>query len=234
MGRFNFGGLVTSGTGRFNSALGGMVLLKNGVFRSFETPSNPQTTDQMNVRATFAINTQAWQGLTEAQRLGWQAAAASGTWTKRDPFTGTSRAISSGKLLYMYVNQNIVAAGGTAVAAVPTQVVSGTTVATAATAAAGAGTFTITYTGALVTNERHLFTATPTVGAGQMQIRRAIARFIVQNTTASPATIAAAYVTQFGALTGTAGRKIFISVEAVNSVTGQRRPVGIVSAIIAA
>lgn len=234
MARFNYGGLVSGGTGRFLSSLGGMVLMKNGVVRAFVTPANPQTTPQMNVRSEFSVNTSSWQGLTEAQRLAWDAAAASGTWTKTDPFTGTTRAISSGKLLFMFVNQNIVASGAGAIQDAPTQVTPGTSVVTAATFAAGAGTATFTYTGALNGDEVHLVTASPAISAGNMKVRRAICRSIGQIGTASPSNIAAMYTGVFGTLTGTATRKVFLIVEAVNQVTGQRRVCGVVNDIIAA
>lgn len=234
MARFNYGGLVSGGTGRFLSSLGGMVLMKNGVVRAFVTPSNPQTTSQMNVRSEFSINTGAWSGLTEAQRLAWDAAAASGTWTKTDPFTGTTRAISSGKLLYMFVNQNLVASGALPVSDVPTQVTPGTTVATTATFAAGAGTATVAYTGALNGDEVHVFTASPAISAGNMKVRRAICRAIGNSGAVSPVNIAASYTGVFGTLTGTATRKVFVIVEAINQVTGQRRVCGIVNDIIAA
>lgn len=232
--RYNTNGLLSSLTGRTTSFLGGGVFLKNGVFRAFKTPTNPQTTLQMQVRATFSSNSSGWDGLTESERLGWEAAAASGQWTKTDAFTGTTRPIANGKQLYMFVNENLAAIGSASTSTAPSQEVAGTTVATLATVAAGAGTFTVTYTGALGANEEHLFTATPVVSPGVMRLRRAIARSITSNTTASPATIAAPYVAKFGAITGAAGQKVFVVVEAINNATGQRRVVGVVNDIIAA
>ena len=40
-------------------------------------PSNPQTTAQLSIRGVFSTVTTAWRGLTEAQRLAWNAAAKS-------------------------------------------------------------------------------------------------------------------------------------------------------------
>lgn len=234
MARFNYGGLVTNGTGRFNSALGGMVLMKNGVVRSYATPANPQTADQQAVRAQFASNTGAWNGLTDSQRQAWDAAAATGTWTKTDPFTGTTRAISSGKLLYMFVNQNLNIVGSANVSRPPAQAALGSSVVGVLTAAATAGTISCTYTGALGGGEKHIVSAAAAVNPGNMKMRKALQRFLDVYGGASPMNLAAAYTAKFGAITALAGQKIFIVVEAIDANTGQRRLVGTTFDIIAA
>lgn len=225
---------MTSGSGRLNGVFGGNVVQKNGRVREYVTPNNPNTTAQATKRAQLASNSQAWNGLTNAQRLTWEAAATSGQWPISDPFTGTSRNPSSGFELYQIVNGNLLIVGANVIASAPNKVATGNTVATTAAAAAGAGTFTVTYTGALTASERHYFRATAPLPAGRMKLRPSLLKQVAVNNTASPATIAAGYVAVFGALVGQAGKKIFIVIEAIDNATGQRRTVGSLQIIIAA
>lgn len=225
---------MTSGSGRLNGVFGGNVVQKNGRVREYVTPTNPNTTAQGTKKAQFTTLSQAWTGLTNAQRLTWEAAATSGQWPISDPFTGTSRNPSSGFELYMIVNGNLLVVGSAAVNSAPTKGSGGNTVATTAAAAAGASTFTFTYTGALGANERHYVRATAPLPAGRMKLRPSLLKQVAVNNTASPATIAAGYTGIFGALTGQAGKKIFLLIEAIDTMTGQRRTVGSLSVIIAA
>ena len=225
---------MTSGSGRLNGVFGGNVVQKNGRVREYVTPINPNTTAQVTKRAQLSSLSQSWNGLTNAQRLTWEAAATSGQWPISDPFTGTSRNPSSGFKLYQMVNGNLLVVGGSTVTSAPTKVASGNTVATVAAAAAAAGTFTFTYTGALAGTERHYIRATAPLPQGRMKLRPSLLKQVAVNSTASPATIAAGYVAIFGALTGQAGKKIFLVIEAIDNATGQRRTVGSLSTIIVA
>ena len=60
MARLLFGsGMATGATGRMAAGVGGIVYQKNGRARTYVTPANPQTGDQLSVRAAFnAFNTQ--------------------------------------------------------------------------------------------------------------------------------------------------------------------------------
>lgn len=233
--RVNWSGVaMTSGSGRLNGAFGGNVVQKNGRVREYVTPTNPNTVAQATKKAQFTSQSQSWTGLTNAQRLTWEAAATSGQWPISDPFTGTSRNPASGFELYMTVNGNLAIVSAGPITSAPAKITTGNTVATTAAAAAGAGTFTFTYTGALIASERHYVRATAPLPAGRMKLRPSLLKQVAVNNTASPATIAAGYVAIFGALAGQAGKKIFLVIEAIDNSTGQRRTVGSLQIIIAA
>lgn len=84
--KIKWGMMMTDGRGK----LGGQVASKNraGAYvRTKVTPSNPQTVAQSEVRSMFAILSKRWSAiLTEEQRNAWNAAVATGEWSKTDIF----------------------------------------------------------------------------------------------------------------------------------------------------
>lgn len=102
MAKIKYSALVSDVRNKLN----GSVMSKNrygSYMRNKTTPVNPQTTFQQNVRAQLAANSQAWGGLTEAQRSGWRALAA------ELPFTdifGDSK-ILAGNSLFNQLNGNL-------------------------------------------------------------------------------------------------------------------------------
>jgi hypothetical protein len=117
MSKIKFSALVSDVRNKLN----GSVLSKNrygNYIRNKTTPVNPQTTAQQNARAALAANSQAWAGLTEAQRLSWKALAA------ELPFTdifGDSKILAANSL-YVKLNGNLQKIGATAVSDAPAKV----------------------------------------------------------------------------------------------------------------
>lgn len=239
MARFNYSGVaVTGGTGRLNSSLGGTVLMKNGVVRSYTTPTNPQSSGQIQTRNQFSYLQTTWgQTLTEAQRTSWDAAAASGDWQIQDPFTGSSRNPKSGKDLFTTLCMNAWLADGKSTLymdEVPAKISSSGLALGAINAAAGAGTFTIAFTGML--GNSLVISASAPGGAGQMKMRKANMRWVrsAGAPQISPFNFAANYTAAFGSLTGQEGKKIFVLVEEISIDTGQRWLVGSGNVVVAA
>jgi hypothetical protein len=102
MAKIKFSALVSD----MRNKLNGSVMSKNrygSYMRNKTTPVNPQTTFQQNARAILASTSQAWGGLTEAQRNGWKALA------QELPFTdifGDPKTLS-GNSLYCKLNSNL-------------------------------------------------------------------------------------------------------------------------------
>ena len=74
MSKIKWGAIVVDGRGK----LGGHVFTKTrsgATMRTKVTPVNPQTTAQAAARSRLGSQSQAWRGLTEAQRLGWNSLA---------------------------------------------------------------------------------------------------------------------------------------------------------------
>lgn len=117
MSKIKYSALVSDVRNKLN----GSVLSKNrfgNYIRNKTTPVNPQTTYQQNARALLAAMSQAWAGLTEAQRSGWRALAQSLPFT--DIF-GDSKVLT-GQMLYSKLNVNLEKMGETAVANAPAKV----------------------------------------------------------------------------------------------------------------
>lgn len=245
MARFNYSGVaITGGTGRLNSGFGGSVLLKNGVVRNYVTPTNPQSANQIAIRASFAAYQAAWANLSEAQRLTWQAGLSDPQWYISDAFTGTSRPATSGKALFTLVNINKLVAndasgGGTvyfstlpAVSAIDP--IDNANIA----AAAAAGTFNITWGGGTTVNDVIVCYASPPVSPGIQSLNsvKSKLRFItaVPSGESTPYTAASAYTALFGAITAAAGLKIGFRIDGITEADGRRRILATGLSVIAA
>lgn len=113
--KIKFGSIVTDGRGK----LGGQVYARNrsGAYvRNKVTPNNPQTVFQSAIRALLATFSEAWRGLTQAQRNAWNAAV--------ENFPGTNQfgdeVIPTGKNLYTRLNVNLSEIGESAIDTPPT------------------------------------------------------------------------------------------------------------------
>ena len=230
MARFNYSGVaITGGTGRLNSSLGGSVLLKNGVVRSYTTPTNPQTAPQTEMRAAFTLLTASWSGLTEPQRTAWRAAWAGGQWLIQDPFTGTSRAYASAKSLFISVNLNILiaddllAAPAVQLTTPAARITQETIGLTSFIFDASGGTAAVVYTGTLV-NGAILVRVTPPVSPGNLLFTsvQSKLRSLTADVGATPLALGSQYVALFGAITAMAGEKVFYTIELIDIATGQR------------
>lgn len=87
--------------------LGGHVFTKTksgATMRTKVTPVNPQTSAQASARSRLGGNSQAWAGLSEDQRQGWNALASE---TSKTNIFG-DQYFPSGKNLFTSVNNNLV------------------------------------------------------------------------------------------------------------------------------
>lgn len=239
MARFKYSGVaITGGTGRLNSSMGGSVLLKNGVVRNYVTPINPKSEAQIEVRNVFTSFNTGWKANnSEAQKEAWETAAKSGDWPIQDPFTGTSRNPTSGKELYTTLNMNIWLAGGKVVNEtnnVPVKQAAGTSQLGDSTATAAVQSLSIVYSGDLAGNEVHVLSTSKPLSSGRLKFRRNEMRYIMATGNATPIDALAAFQAVHGNLTGQAGNVIFVLLEAVNIVTGQRRVAGTSRIVIGA
>jgi hypothetical protein len=117
MAKIKFSALVSD----MRNKLNGSVMSKNrygSYMRNKTTPVNPQTTFQQNARARLAADSQAWGGLTEAQRNGWKALA------QELPFTdifGDPKTLT-GNSLFCKLNGNLQKIGEATVQSAPLKV----------------------------------------------------------------------------------------------------------------
>lgn len=102
MAKIKFSALVSD----IRNSLNGSTFARNrggSYFRNKTTPSNPQTASQSLVRSGFGGISQAWRGLTEAQRSTWNEGSSNFPYT--DQF-GDSRVLS-GFQLHQKLNTNL-------------------------------------------------------------------------------------------------------------------------------
>ena len=115
MSKIKWGAIVVDGRGK----LGGHVFTKTksgATMRTKVTPVNPQTAAQASARSRLGGNSQAWAGLNEDQRRGWNALASE---TSKTNIFG-DQYFPSGKNLFTSVNNNLVMTDGTSIANAPT------------------------------------------------------------------------------------------------------------------
>lgn len=101
MSRIKWGAIVVDGRGK----LGGHVFTKTrsgATMRTKVTPVNPQTPAQAAARSRLGSQSQAWRGLTEAQRIGWNDLAAR---TSKTNIFG-DQYFPTGKNLFTGLNSN--------------------------------------------------------------------------------------------------------------------------------
>ena len=106
MSKIKWGAIVVDGRGK----LGGHVFTKTksgATMRTKVTPVNPQTAAQASARSRLGGNSQAWAGLSEEQRSGWNALASE---TSKTNIFG-DQYFPSGKNLFTSVNNNLVMIG---------------------------------------------------------------------------------------------------------------------------
>jgi len=172
-------------------------------YRTRAIPVNPDSSNQLQVRARLSANSAAWRALTSAQRAGWSDMASSITLTDRLGQSYTPTGFNA----YVSVNNNNVAAGNSAVADAPAVVTPSALAIGAITLTAAA--FTVAYTVTpLPAGARCFFYVSLQRSAGRafegdfrlLQVSAAAA--------ASPVNAYAAYVARFGL--PVVGNRVFI------------------------
>lgn len=228
--KIQWGALVVAGRGK----IGGQVASKNrsgSYMRNKVTPVNPRSASQTTVRNRLTNFSQAWRGLSEAQRAAWNAAV--GDFSKTNIFGDSVQ--PTGFNLYQRLNNNLIRIGEAAINTPPAPAAITDIIIGALSAAAGAGTISLAYTAGADAGSEIEVWATPPVSAGVSFVKseyRLIGQFTAN--AASPFNAAADYVAKFGSITGKSGQKIFFKTVAVNVTTGQSGVPQSTSAIIAA
>lgn len=220
MSKIKYSALVSDARNKLN----GSVLSKNrygNYIRNKTTPVNPQTTYQQNARAQLAANSQAWAGLTEAQRNGWKALA------QELPFTdifGDSKFLA-GNALYNKLNGNLVKLGITPISDAPIKeaipAVSGLTVTATATSGVLSALSVNIQEATVPAGFSLVLYATPGISAGRSFVKNQFRLTAsAPSATTMPFNIYATYDDRFGS--PSTGSKIFIRAVYVSETSGQQ------------
>jgi len=196
--------------------------------RNKVTPTNPNTARQSAVRARLSSFSQAWKGLTQAQRDAWNAAVSG--YTKTNVFGDTVN--PSGKNLYTGLNSNLEKVGYSAISvpAVPESVISPDV----SDAACSLSLTSLEFDFAAGSADQTMFVQMSTpVSPGITNISSKVSLIGTQIQT-TPATVD--LWTEYVAIYGTpaVGQKIFMRISAVRDATGQSSTPAILSCIVAA
>lgn len=201
-------------------SLAGTVFSKNsyGAYvRTKVTPVNPQTIAQQGVRQFFGQLSQAWRGLTQAQRNGWNTSAVN--FNRTNVFGDQSQL--NGFNLFKQLNQNLLITGNATIDDAPLPAAVFGFTAASLVADTGLGNLTLTYAPAIPAGTSVLVSATAQLSAGVNFVKSELRTIKVAVTAdASPLDLTADYVAKFGALP-LVGTKVFVEVKPINDVSGQ-------------
>lgn len=206
---------MVDGRGKIN----GSVASKNrsGAYvRTKVTPVNPQTSAQIAARNVLSNFSQAWSGLTQAQRDAWNSAV--GDFQTTDIF-GDLRS-PTGKNLYTKLNANLVSVGLAAISVPPLPSTVDAITITAVAIAVGAVTYDATFTGDNASVSYQVW-ATPGVSPGVSFVKSEYRQIgAVAGGGGSPYDFSADYLAKYGA--PAVGTKVFVKMVPVNATTGQK------------
>lgn len=213
--------LTTAIVADIRNKLNGSVFSKNrygSYVRTKVTPVNPQTTAQQNQRNRLATNSQAWRGLTEAQRQGWINAAPSFPIT--DIFG--NQKVLSGNVLFVQLNNNLESAGAARLTAAPTPVEIPALSLVALESDAATQTLELEFDPAAVpAGFKICIQATGNIAPGINFVKNRFRTIgYLDPAAASPADISAMWATAHGALQE--GMKVFVRAFMVSTTTGQK------------
>lgn len=208
--------------GKFSGRMDGDVMMRNGRGRGFVVPALVRNTYTMTARGLLSILSSGYRALTAAQVAAWRAF----TMDSSNRF-GQTVAVK-GKDAYVRLNANLINIGQATIVTPPVLgavdgITDVSTVAVDASAQTAVFVFGVSPTAA---NTSHKLFATRPLSNGITRPSASEFRLIdvIPTGSATPYDFAAAYIAKFGALTGTAGNKIFIQLYAVNDTTGQMTP----------
>ena len=159
--KMKFGAIVVDGRGK----IGGHVASKNragAYLRTKVTPVNPQSSKQINVRGTFAGLSQAWRGLSVAQRASWNSSVAS--FAKTDIFGDLKN--PSGFNLFQKLNNNLLQCGESQLTSCPLPVAVGSCTAISLDAVVSPQKLSISLSELVPEDTTLIVDATPQLSAG--------------------------------------------------------------------
>jgi len=216
MAKVKFSALVSE----MRNKLNGSVFSKNrggNYLRNKVTPSNPQTSHQVAVRARLTSFSQQWRSLTQTQIAAWRSAV--GNFSKTDIFGDIRH--PSGINLFVKLNVNLARIGVASLTDPPAPGTVEAVTSIIVTASSITPSLSVAYLPTPVpANTKLVVSATPLESAGKNFVKsefRDIA--IINAATASPYNALAAYTARFGALI--AGQQVFFKLTPINDVTGQ-------------
>lgn len=213
--KLKFGAIITDGRGK----VGGQVVSKNkagAYLKNKVTPANPNTAYQIAKRANVTAISQAWAGLTDAQRSAWKAAVAS--YSKTDIFGDVKN--PSGFNLFMWLNLNLLNVGSAQITSPPASSAVTSLTAVSVSTLEG-GTFDMSFAPTPVPADHALVVlASGSMSPGRSYSKSYMRQIAVlpHTATISPADIFDAYSAKFGA--PIVGKRIFVSAFLVNTTTG--------------
>jgi hypothetical protein len=210
-----FGMVVVAGSGK----IGGHVASRNragAYFRTKVTPVNPQSGSQLTVRNRLGVRSQAWRGLTEAQRNAWNGAVSA--FAKTDIFGDLKN--PSGFNLYQRLNNNLLTVGAAAIASPPQPAAVLSVAVTSITPAAGTGLIPMVLSGAVPAGTAVKVFATAPQSPGVSFVKSEY-RLIttLPAATVTPVALGTSYQAKFGSWL--VGQKLFFKIVFVNTTTGQ-------------
>lgn len=220
--------IVVAGRGK----IGGHVASANrsgAYFRTKVTPVNPQTSFQNEVRSRLGGLSQAWRGLTEAQRAGWNGAV--GSYSKTDIFGDIRN--PSGINLFQRLNNNLLTIGQSQIDDAPQPSEVFTSALGAFSIELTTPTYEIEFDTAVPADVNVKVFATPGLSPGKASVA---AQFRLIDTPVGAAAtsfdISAGYIAKFGV--PPVGSKVFVKVVFVNNTTGQESTQQTLSTIVLA
>jgi hypothetical protein len=215
MAKVQYGEMIADMRGKIN----GSVHSRNragAYMRNKVTPVNPSTTFQTNVRNRLAARSQAWRGLSQAQRNAWNAAV--GNFKKTNVF-GQLRT-PSGINLYSRLNLNLINIGEAAITDPPLPVAVDSFTSLALAASVGGGTITATFTPVIAADHKVIMETTEPLSPGINFVKSQYRQIgILDNAATSPYDLATEYQTKFGSFPAE-GSKIFLRLTQVELSTG--------------
>lgn len=227
--KVKFSALLSDARGKLNGSVASRN--RSGAYmRNKVTPVNPNTSYQATVRARLAARSQAWKGLTAAQRTAWNASVAD--FARTDVFGDLQN--PSGFNLYCGINNNLINIGESALTDPPvaSAIINFTSFSVAA--ANGAQSVTLTFAAAIAVTEKVLVFATPPVSPGKNFVKPLFRQIdVLTSAETSPHVASAEYIARFGSV-GAEGQKIFVKLVPVSVASGIQGIGVIAEAIIAA
>lgn len=210
-----WGAMLVDGRGK----LGGQVASKNrsgSYFRTKVTPVNRQSSRQTVVRSLLTSISQAWRGLTDAQRNEWNSAVSN--FKKTNIFGDIVH--PSGFNLFQKLNNNIIALGGTMIDTVPVITDLDQFTSPVLTYAVGTPALSLAFTATGGTDHGYKLFATAPQSAGKSFVKSEYRQIKVGTSLpTSPLNILTDYQAVFGGL-GNVGDKIFVKIVPCGSGSG--------------
>lgn len=220
MSKIKYSALVSDVRNKLN----GSVLSKNrfgNYIRNKTTPVNPQTSFQQNARAILSAMSQAWAGITQAQRNGWKALA------QTLPFTDIfgDPKILTGQMMYVKLNSNLTKIGEDSIPDAPAKeaipFIEATALDVAVTGSALTGLDMTINPGAVPAGFAVVVYATPAVNPGISFVKNQF-RFI--GVAPAPAAgvidLEPLWNSRYGS--AVAGQRVFVRVALVSTTSGQQ------------